>query len=57
MHSIHQHGCHVSCDPALQGSSCSEDGLHGLLTATENKLEQGDCTEFREVIQDPGKPL
>lgn len=45
MYSIHQHGCHVSCDPALWGSACSEDGLHGLLAATESKLEQGDCTK------------
>lgn len=41
MQSIHQHGCQVSCDPALQGSSCSEDEWPWIiLAAAEDKLEQ-----------------
>lgn len=49
MQSIHQYWCHVSCDPALQGWSCSEDGCTWItLVAAEGKLEEGECGQSVE---------
>ena len=47
--SIHQHWCHVSCDPAGQGWSCSAAGCTWItLAAAEGKLEEGECGQSVE---------
>lgn len=49
MQSIYQHWCHVSCNPALQGWSCSKDECTRIIwAATAGELEQGECRQSVE---------